>query len=186
MIWIQKAQYNKKSKFDNISINLTKILACYIWLFLIFISCFIFFRNSKHLISNVIKGNNEAFQARLDIARKQVFIVFGYSIFWFVVFLFQFLDNINKLPSGVWKMIPVLLLASRGLWTLGITLINNWSDIRLCKSYKNLSWKEAIASSDLEPHINTKLRSEIILYTKAGIMISINDELNSSYISKKK
>lgn len=185
MVWIQKTQHDNKSKYDNISINLTKILACYIWLLLIFLSCIHIFRKSKRLIANVMKDNNEAFQARLDIARKQVFIVFGYSFFWFVVFLFQILENMKKLPSGLWKMIPVLLLSSRGLLTLGITLINNWSEIRLCKSYKNLSWKEAIASSDLEPHVNTKLRSEIILYTKAGIMISINDESKRSFIASK-
>jgi hypothetical protein len=186
MIWIQKPQINKEDAWWNcFSVNITKILAFYIWLFIIVVGCIYCWLMSTNLITNVIKGKNDAFQARVDIARNQIVIVLGYSCYWFIIFLFQTLQNVHVLPSGIWKMIPVLFLASRGIWTLGIVLINNWSEIRMCKSYANLSWKEAISISDIQPHVNTKLRSEVILYTKAGIMISIQDESSRSFISRK-
>eukprot|EP01038_Epipyxis_sp_PR26KG_P007138 gene7138-9739_t len=114
--------------------NVTKVMMFYLWMILIYGYCGYIAVWAKYQIS---KGLEETLKMRQYSVNKQTTYVAGYFMFWTFVFTFQFLNYLNSnvidflSPGNQYDFSSVsgFLLASRGVWSLGIFLIANWYEI---------------------------------------------------------
>jgi hypothetical protein len=117
---------------------------------------------------------------------------FGYTLFWTIVFVLQFVDFTGVLKRGssketIVRSISAFVLASRGVWSVSILLAGNWHDVG---KYFSDRWFRRpfggmlrtsggdgeVPSKDdslLSPHLNVVLRKELLYYTTQGIKTAV-------------
>lgn len=73
------------------------------------------------------------------------------------------------------KTLSAVVLASRGIWSLGIFLFANWSDLNRNRivGTKEADGVGAGAGEASDPHLNELLRREIVYYSLQGIKIAV-------------
>lgn len=182
-IWIQNRWYNQNECNYSVVVNMGKFFCFYIFIFPIYIYSLGAYWALKAKIKT---GFSDTFSVRESVIKRAKSIVYGYAIFWSLVFLVEFANFFEgyygeKYPlAHIFQSFPGYIFAFRGIVPFAIIFITHWSEltwdnIRRSPELRDIYEDMVNEGLSMKPHLNSALRAEILYFTTQGIMYAAKE-----------